>query len=104
MEESAALDDDPRLHRFFPILTIGDPENMVQWEVAVGYIAGVQADLLIGYSDKQGEWVVIEENRNNANFEHSENELAYWIIENNDVPAVDVVGYESSDPDYPNLG
>ena len=101
MEQAAGLDDDPSLVRFFPILAEGEPGIVEKWRVAIGYANTGESHVLVGYHGDRGEWVVIAENRSEGVFEHETEELSYWIVENTTVSPFDVVGYDSSSPDYP---
>lgn len=101
MEQATAFDDDPSLRRFFPILAIGDPDQIAHWDVVIGYADTGDKHILIGFDAEHDEWVAIEENETAAAFTHDENELAYWVVDQNPVEPIEIVGYESSSPDYP---
>jgi len=100
MPEAAQLDDDPALGRFFPILSTGKEGRVENWNVGIGYIDTGENHVIIGYNGQNEEWVIIE-NRGEPKFSNSEDELAHWLVENNNIEPRDVIGYDSGDSDYP---
>jgi hypothetical protein len=101
MDEAAALDESG-VRRFFPLLSIGGFNASGQ--VIAGYAKTENGHSLLAFNGEDKTWYIVEKNRDAASFERDEDDLLMYVCKRSDVDPADVYGYDSSDPDYPQLG
>ena len=101
MDEAVALDE-YGAERFFPLLSIGGFDK--SGKVIAGYAKTKNGHFLLALDEDDKSWHVVEKNDETASFDHGEDGLLQYVCNRSNIEPSSVFGYDSNDPEYPQLG